>query len=349
MAKSMWLQPGNRFNSNSKAPRLDALLPIKKLKSGVFYKFRFVGPYYSFAEHWIPIRTKEGRIVKIRKLCLAYDHKTGEFTRKCPYCDLAADTPRVHILQNAIDRKAQRNEPKNKPKPLKSESKLQTLSWDDSKIEYYIKDKDSETWTPVEPIKLSSNPSKSIANYASLNRKTMKNGMEKVFPPEHDRYGFDIQIKYDENQNPSDQYFVAKEKRNSLSDEEMDYPVYNLHVEDPEPYKEAKKNADSLAERIVEDDKDKKDGKDKKRSARDYINDNNDNNNNEDDEDDRNESKRKGKGRPSMNDNNNNEDDEPRSKKASKRSRKNNNDNEDFTPRSRKKNSRNSRLLDDPF
>lgn len=261
MPKSAWQQPG-RFNNRTKAPRLDDLLPLHKFKSGVFYNLRFVGAPLTFAEHWIRIITNQGNETSVRKLCLSYDHASGDFKGKCPYCDTLGDTPRIVTLQNAIDRKLQKNEPARKPKPLKSETVLEHLPWADKDAgEFYFKEKDSETWTPVVPLRLTSSPSQRINDYAALNKHEDKKGNEVVYGPEDIDHGFDMQIKYDENQSAANAYFVNKAKNNYLTDEELDYPIYDLMVEEVEKFAVAQKNADELFEKLADTDGGKGGGK----------------------------------------------------------------------------------------
>lgn len=257
MAKSAWQQAGRFNNNRGKSPRLDDLLPIHKFKSGVFYNFRFIGAPYTYAEHWIKIITNAGKETSVRKLCLSYDHASGEHKGKCPYCDVLGDNPRVVTLQNAIERKLQKNEPARRPKPLKSETILDQLPWADSG-EFYFKEKDSETWTPVVPIRITSSPSQRINDYAALNKETDKKGNETIYGPEDPDFGFDIQMKYDENQSAANAYFVNKAKPTELSDEEMDYPIYDLMVEEVEKFTVAQKNADELLDKLS--DSDNKDG-----------------------------------------------------------------------------------------
>ena len=249
MVQSAWAKPG-RFANRQKQPKLEDLLPIKKFKSGIFYTERFIGPPHTFAEHWPRIITKAGKEVGVRKLCLSYDHESGEFKGGCPYCDVLGDNPKIITLQNSIDRKAQRNEPRDdrKTAPIKSETRLHTLG--DGR-EYYFKDKDSETWTPVFPLRLTSGPCQSIGNYAAINKHTTKSGAEKVFVPEHPSKGFDIKIKYDENASPANAYFVSKEKNTRFTEDEVEYLIYKLDVEAPETLAVAQKNAEELSSKLA--------------------------------------------------------------------------------------------------
>ena len=344
MAKSAWQQAGRFNNNRGKTPRLDDLLPMHKFKSGVFYNLRFIGAPLTFAEHWIKIITNAGNETSVRKLCLSYDHATGDFKGKCPYCDTLGDTPRVVTLQNAIDRKLQKNEPARKPKPLKSESQLDALPWAETG-EFYFKEKDSETWTPVVPLRLTSSPSQRINDYAALNKKTDKKGNESVYGPEDPDYGFDLQIKYDENQSAANAYFVNKAKNNYLTDEEMDYPIYDLAVEEVEKFAVAQKNADELFEKLVDgdggkggskgggrdrDDRGGKSGGKNRRDAKGYLGDI------DDDDDD-------GDNRPGMDDND--DDDAPRGRSSGRgRSR---DDDDDPPARGRGKSGGRSRDDDD--
>lgn len=257
MAKSAWQTPG-RFNNRSKSPQLKDLLPMHKFASGVFYNLRFIGAPLTFAEHWVRIVSNAGKEVPIRKLCLSYDHTSGDFKGSCPYCDVLGDSPKVVTLQNAIDRKMQKNEPARLPKPLKSETVLDFLPWADKDAgEFLFKEKDSETWTPVVPLRLTSSPSQRINDYAALNKHTDKKGNEVIYGPDDIDYGFDLQIKYDENQSAANAYFVNKAKNTPLTDDELDYPIYDLMVEEVEKESVAKKNAEEFLDRLAEPEEEK--------------------------------------------------------------------------------------------
>lgn len=253
MAKS-WTDQ-KEFDNKSKEPRLDELIPIRKLKPGAFERFRFIGPKFAFAEHWIGIRKKNGETVKIRKLCHSFDQVSGEFKNECPYCSILGDKPRKKFLTCAIDRAAEKNKPRRAPTPKPSESKTVKL-WD-GESKGRIKDKSSDSWTPVTVLGLPTSAGGKIYDIVALNTKTI-NGETVMFGPEHAKYGFDVMIKHDSSRSPAEQYSIQKAKRTPLTDEEKQYLLWKLDIEKPESPEAALKEAKSMGSRRVSYDKDGK-------------------------------------------------------------------------------------------
>jgi hypothetical protein len=240
-----------RFNTGgNKAVRMDAVVDMHKFTNAEFETFRFIGPARDEAIHWIKFRSKEGKVVSVPKTCLAYDHATGEFSKPCPYCKMLENTPRVEVYQNAISRKAQRNEPRQKAKPTKSESQEVKL-WD-GKSKGKLKTKSSDAWTPVKVVRLTSSVAAKISDLAALNIHRTKDGEKAAYGPEHRKHGFDLILKYDDaKKNPSDKYFIQKDKVRPLTQDEREYLLWKLDVTEVESYEKAEAEARKFLKTLV--------------------------------------------------------------------------------------------------
>lgn len=245
----------NQFNNRKQEPRLEDLIGMVKFEPNTFYRARFLGPMFRYAEHWIKIRKKDGGTANIRKLCLSFDPESGEFSKPCPYCKNCESTPRISVLQNAIIRAEQKREPRKLPKPTSSEMK-EVKVWAGKKL-FRLKSKDSETWTPVGVTRFPSSAAQRIADISALNVKQKKDGSNVAYGPDHEKYGFDIMIKHDPNAAPANQYFIQKEARSPLTDVELAYLIWKLDSEKRETFETAEKEAANMMKRLIV----KRDGK----------------------------------------------------------------------------------------
>lgn len=244
-----WSKDQFRGNDRKRAPKLEDMVDLLRADKN-FKRLRPIGPYQRVAEHWIPMRSKEGKVYTRFKQCLAYDPISGKFSGKCPYCEAFGDTPRVVVLLNVINRNEQKREPRKKPKPLSSERKEVTL-WD-GKSKAKLKEHGSDTWTPVQVIRLPGSAASSVADMASINTVSKKNGEVKAHGPEHNKYGFDLVIKRDEDApSPAQQYSIQKGERTPLTEDELNYHVWNLGCMKPEKYDEALNDARFIGKYFV--------------------------------------------------------------------------------------------------
>tara|TARA_R100001132_G_C3273775_1_gene95793 strand:+ start:3732 stop:4766 length:1035 start_codon:yes stop_codon:yes gene_type:complete len=77
-------------------------------KKDEFYTFRVVGGVFSYAQHWIEFKNKDGQIKRYPVDCNNWDEETESPSKKggCPCCELGM-RPSVRYMMNAIDREAQ--------------------------------------------------------------------------------------------------------------------------------------------------------------------------------------------------------------------------------------------------
>ena len=336
----------DRIGGGDKTPMLSDLAETLNLKDGKPHTVRAIGPARRVARHCFEVMKKDGGgKARFPKLCLAYNSDSGEFDGKCPYCDIDPNTPRIEVHQNFIDRKLQEDAPRKIKPPRGSEKELVRHMGE----KMFLKEsKSSESWTPVRLAALSTSPARKIADYTEVNKRKTEDGPQ-VFGPNHPRYGFDVIIKFDGSRSPAEQYSVMKDENTKLTDEERKYLRWPLDLEKPDSLKDAKKEAERIAAKLVgkeddedEDDDDKpKKSKGKKKSRQVDIED-------EDFDDDEDEpkskkNKAKSKRRDDDDEDDDDEEDEPRSKKSKSTSKKRRDDDdeddedEDDEPKSKKK------------
>ena len=245
-----WTNKSSMFQNREKRPRLDELVDIHKFASGEFYTLRAVGPPNVYSEHWVKFNTKTNKTVSIRLLCRSsFKKKTGE-PEDCPYCTLLEDRSRPVALQNFIVRKHQEAEPRKTVPPSGSEATSVKL-WDGKSLGH-IKRKTSKAWTPVRVGRLPSSLARLIMDISALNTAVdKKTGEIRSYGPDHPRYGFDIVVKWQENEAPASQYFVQKESRTPLTETEKGYLLYDLACEKPETLEEATANARRIAKGLI--------------------------------------------------------------------------------------------------
>jgi hypothetical protein len=220
-------------------------------KDKVWKKVRFIGETYAYAEAWIKIKTKTGKIVSIPKYSRDLNPETGEWEDNgCPY-RAAGVNFRVVYLCNAIDRAEQDNEPRKRKEASKEEKALG------------FKVMNSETWTPVRVAKVPSSVAQALQGYSETNTKTnKKTGETKAYDISHQKFGRDIQIKYNKDaSSPANTYQVDKMERTPLSDDEKEYLGWDIvsAIRDMwETKKDAQREWEKLSQQLVDGENQKK-------------------------------------------------------------------------------------------
>ena len=268
----MWTA-NKRFSGRPKSPRDTDMFVMADKGNNVANVFRPVGPFYAVGEHWLKTKDKDGNVPKngFMKMCLNVDPVSGEMRDAekfpCPYCDVLGDQPRIALYQNAIDRRQQKKKPAQAQKPTPKELKLRKV-WDGKTEARFMSGKDSETWTPVVGVRLTSSTADKIAMHLlPQNVRTLKSGEQKAFGPDHPRFGFDLLIKFDKDaKNPGDKYYVQMQGKTKLSEVEGSYLWWDFTKMKPEPYAAAIKEAEGIKKRYVS----KADEEGGKKKFRDY-------------------------------------------------------------------------------
>ena len=237
--------------------RLDELLPIYKYKDndGKTVKFRPFGNIISYEYVWFYIKTEQGKVIQIPKLCTDLDPLTDEYVADdCPFRKSGLGRSDRFYLVNAIYRKAVDLRPAKLPKMTDEEKKyVKTDSFDEEMR--YVK-MGSDVWTPVVPLQLSSSAAR---NLATLEAENIVDG--KPYGVTDLDYGFDIAIKYDSKGTGTGKFQLTDgNNATAITDKEMDYHVYNLDVLKYPSLKANQEEWKNLKEKITDPPKDIKKG-----------------------------------------------------------------------------------------
>ena len=263
------------FNSNQRVPMLKDKVELLELPDGEDFKqIRMIGPSKRIGYHMLPVFKQDGtpvmnkfkQQVRIPKVCLAFDSKTGDLPedneKKCPYCCMDPDPLKIEVHTNVIDRELQSDFNAKKQKKNRSKKESKKVEFFDGSEYYVAEGKASKKKTPCRYWRITSSVGSKISDYTSLNKKKTKDGKVKIYNPNHPKFGFDLNIKFDNSKkNPSEKYSCVKDERTELTDEELEYLLWNIDIEAPEDFKTAKKEAESFKKRM-----DAAEGSSKKRS-----------------------------------------------------------------------------------
>ena len=323
-----------RRNGNDSA-RIEELIDVFKWPDGKWVQVRLMDRgLLPISTHWVPIiGSKTGKESKIPRLCLNIDPTSGKALKgKCPYCELG-DTARAqdHYYFNAIIRELQEDQPKKAVKPTSAER------------ETGFKDIDSRSWTPVRAIRLPGGLLDQFKAQKDLNKhKSKKTGETKKYAINHDKYGVDFNVMYDSSIKGGQKYKISKEGRTPLTEEELEYLVYDLDgaaIAKEMGLKTLEEALSDVKTLTLAGGKGGKDDDEKSKGRR-VIDDDDDVDLDEDDE-----PKKKGK-KSKHRDDDEDEDEEPKKKKG-KKSKDEDEDNEDDEDEKPSKKSKKSKHRDD--
>ena len=327
-----------KTKSRNDALKLDDVIDIITLPKNKYFTFRIlpIMPLH-VRQVWIKLwaggKGKEKRVVSIPRYAINFDPNNPEKPKKgvkCPYMELAAkfegqkEAP-VRAgdfwLFNVIDREKQdEGAPRKSPPPSKSEKKTG------------FKDINTETWTPVRVMRLTSTSINRLQELSEENRvKDKKTKKTAQFDASDARYGFDVKIKFKPDAPGTDKYALDPAGGPSkLTDEEQSYLTWNLTEElldatgrmTEEAAREDIKRMEVVGGEAVDDDEDDEDDEDDrprkgKKSKSTALDDDDDDD--DDDEDDKPKKSKKSKDKKSSKD----------GKKSSKKSSKLDDDDDD--------------------
>lgn len=337
--------------NGEKAARPDDLVNIAKFKSGKWVTIRLLPGVMTQAVYWVETKKKDGNKARFPVPVPGFDSRAGSQDSEVydPWGE-AAEKLNVYaedrekskvVIQfsksfwmNAIIRTEQENEPAKNPKHTKQER------------ETGFKDKDSDSWTPVQVVRLPKSFLDRVNGLKTMNvKRNKKTGSTESYSVSHAKYGCDIMVKYNPEASPASQWEVQKGDRTPLTEEEQAYLIWDLDllanpvVTEEESRKEFKswctRNKIKLDGDEDEDDAPKKSKKSKKV---------------EEDDDEFDDPKPK-KGKKSKKDEDDEDDDDfddPKPKKKSKKSRdEDDEDDDDFDDPKPSKKSKKSRDEDE--
>jgi hypothetical protein len=208
---------------------------ITKMKS-----YRFYGDLQKYATVWLPIYKDGKHIIKQNGKPLNvpfnitnFDPETGTFdkTRECPFLQASEKIvahikddkeKRSYMLQTghyaqAINRDLQEN-PDKKGRPSKTE-----------KASGFKESLDSDSYTPVEVHQLNYTIGQNLEAIKEANYKKDKKTGEKIYYHcADDKYGVDVNLKFNPNEKGQGKYKVVKGERTPLTEEEAAYLRWDI-------------------------------------------------------------------------------------------------------------------------
>jgi len=205
-------------NTSDKVPRIEDVVDMLQLpKDGTDVLVRPVGDTTSYKMHWVKIVTEKKGEVSIGKVCLAWDPETEsvDSTKECPYCKLKNSRDQIVHLTNTIVRDVQ-EEGTHQKTPTAEEK------------ESGFKQRGTRT-SPVFVLKVGPGLLNRLQKVSDLNRHKTKTGV-RSYDLADERRGMDVFVSYDANQSPSDQYSAQKDEKTALSEEELEYFIYDLDL-----------------------------------------------------------------------------------------------------------------------
>lgn len=271
------------FFTGDKAPLPRDCVKMHTLEQNVFHRFRLIGPPVAIGMHRIAMKKKDSDEKGGNpwpRTCLGVDPFTGHHSpEKCPYCTELGNHVGIEIYQNAIDRDKQKNRPEKKGVRTAKEKKLSKF-WGGDKREGYFAEPDSQYWSPVAALRLTSSVAGKIPDFVKLNAHRLKSGVTKTYDPDHPTKGFDFNLKFDKSaKKGADMYTLAPAIGTGkvLSEAELAYLLQDLTRIKPQTYEAAMKDAKWMKSRLWHEDKpaskdsDDIDADDKKSSKRDKV------------------------------------------------------------------------------
>ena len=207
--------------ARNKEPRITELVKIHTYTPKKFDQIRLLpGPTWLVtAQHWVAIVTKKGEKKTIPKNCLAFNTDTEEYSGECPYCTELPEPDkfaRKTYYANAIIRSLQEAKPATVVEPTKSERK-----------NGYKDDFVSDSWTPVEVLRMPGTVVQKIQSLTELNVHKIDGRRKQVAADDPDN-GVDFNIRFNNDLEGTDKYQIQKEDSSALDEEELGYLYWNL-------------------------------------------------------------------------------------------------------------------------
>lgn len=278
---------GNREQQPRPEELIDVLeMPKGKKGASAFKQVRPFGNVVVTGVHWVKTKKRDGSIGSFSKPCANFNPSTGrrDHDGNCPWCKaqeelepLTKKGEQAYVRFssdywiNVIDRDLQENAPAKKPKLTPEER------------ESGVKDKESDSWTPVRGHRLTGQDLKKVRNLKDLN--VVKKGGERVGVSVFDvERGCDIHMKFDKEEKvPSNRWTFAIAERTPLTEEEQGYLIQDLGllINDSVDIKAEKAEVDQWMARMGlkkaksedDEDEDEDDDQPKRRSSKEVTND----------------------------------------------------------------------------
>ena len=226
--------PTNNNGGDNRRKPSDTL-EIYQLPDGKYARLRPFGQIASIGGHWVKTIKKDKSKGSFYIGCSAWDPATaqrmgGTGAGHCAFCTYEAKAKADGLkgeeimsrfsqdyFFNAILRskqKAGRPADASKPTPEERSSGF--------------KDKESESWTPVVPVRVTQSVIRSLKELKQLNTHDDDEGDTKAFSVLHAEYGCDVSIMKDKSKPAAQMYSVQKGEHTPITEAEAKYLMWDL-------------------------------------------------------------------------------------------------------------------------
>ncbi len=236
-----------------KSPSIREQVDQFKFPPDKFVTVRIISPVYMYAGYWVATKKKDGSPAKFYMPSPSYDPDSQSFdtTKFDPFFEISKgekgverDARMVQIQKygycNAIIMHEEARRPERIPRPTEQE------------LATGFKEKDSDSWTPVKVLRLSSTMMEQIQGIAQTNVVTNRNtGETKSMSIAHPKFGMTIRIKHSPKKPAASQYQILPGERMPLSERQLKYLTWDLSdLERPEPEDRIRESYDRWAEKM---------------------------------------------------------------------------------------------------
>ena len=236
-----------------KSPSIREQVDLFKFPPDKFVTVRIISPVFMYAGYWVATKKKDGSPTKFYMPSPSYDPESQSFDTTVfdPFFEISKgekgverDARLIQIQKygycNAIILHEEARRPERIPRPTEQE------------LATGFKEKDSDSWTPVKVLRLSSTMLEQIQGIAQTNIVTNKNtGETKAMSIAHPKFGMTIRIKHSPKKPAASQYQILPGERMPLSERQLKYLTWDLSdLERPEPEDRIRESYDRWAEKM---------------------------------------------------------------------------------------------------
>lgn len=250
---------GHDFNDvrtntgGDKSPSIKDQVDQFKFPPDKFVTVRIISPVFMYAGYWVATKKKDGSPTKFYMPSPSYDPESQSFDTTVfdPFFEISKgekgverDARMIQIQKygycNAIILHEEARRPERIPRPTEQE------------LATGFKEKDSDSWTPVKVLRLSSTMMEQIQGIAQTNIVTNKNtGETKAMSIAHPKFGMTIRIKHSPKKPAASQYQILPGEKMPLNERQQKYLTWDLSdLERPEPEDRVRESYDRWAEKM---------------------------------------------------------------------------------------------------
>lgn len=243
-----------RTNTGSdKSPSIKDQVDQFKFPPDKFVTVRIITPVYMYAGYWVATKKKDGSPTRFYMPSPSYNPESQTFDSTVfdPFFEISKgekgverDSRMIQIQKYgyccAIVMHEEARRPERIPRPTENE------------LATGFKEKDSDSWTPVKVLRLSSTMMEQIAGIAQTNIVTNRStGEQKAMSIAHPQFGMTIRIKHSPKKPAASQYQILPGEKMPLNDRQKKYLTWDLSdLERAEPEDQIRESYDRWAEKM---------------------------------------------------------------------------------------------------